>query len=179
MQRNRRIYLAILCWALHSPADAEKKPCQSSPCTVFFTIVEHDSQTSKLSMVGLNQPQASWWRKRGSGENSGICLVNGNAKGERVTAESADESYVDGIVKSSPFYSIAWGEEQEFVPDSNGGHYAFSARGVLSVWTPSADGGKGNFVSVAPVHDTNRTILSSSSVSLLKEALQEIRKRTQ
>ena len=172
------LFVVLLCFGvLHNPVYAEKKPPANSPCKVYFTVVEHDTETSMLNMIGLNKPQADWWAKHGSREAPGLCLMNGNAKGERVTTESADEAYVDSIVKSSPLYSVAWGEERVFVPDTNGGHYAFSALGILSVWTPSANGGKGDFVAVCPVHDTNRTILSSSSLSLLKEALEEIKKR--
>jgi len=128
-------------------------------------------------MVGLTKPQAEWWGKHGARETPGICLVNGNSTGERVTLESSDEVYIDGMVKSAPLYSVAWGEERIFVPDNSGGHYAFSAHGILSVWKPSADEGKGDFVAVCPIANSNRTILSSASLSLLKDALEEIKRR--
>jgi hypothetical protein len=151
----------------------------SGECCVqsLFMVVEHDTQTSNLNMVGFTKPQAEWWGKHGARETPGICLVNGNSTGEKVTVESSDEAYIDGIVKSAPLYSVAWGEERIFVPDTNGGHYAFSAHGILSVWTPSADEGKGDFVAVCPIANSNRTILSSASLSLLKGALEEIKRR--
>ena len=130
-------------------------------------------------MVGLNKAQSDWFGKHGIREAPGVCIVNGNAKGERVTVESMDEAYVYGIVGSVPFYSVAWGEKKVLVPDDSGGHYAYEARGILSVWTPSASNGRGDFVAVEPIHDTNRTILTSSSLSLLKYALAEIKKRVQ
>jgi hypothetical protein len=49
------------------------------------------------------------------------------------------------------------------------------AAGAHSSGNTKPDGG--NFVPVGPVHQTNRTILSSSSVSLLKYAIKEIRRK--
>jgi hypothetical protein len=164
---------------LISPLTAIAKNKPAEACKVYFMAVERDTQTSKLNMVGLNKPQADWWKKHGARDAPSVCLVNGNATGERVTAESVDEKYIEGVVQSAPLYSVAWGEEKEFVPDSDGGHYAYDARGILSVWSPSANKGEGDFIAVGPIHNTNRTILSSSSLSLLKDALVEIRKRAE
>ncbi len=78
------------------------------------------------------------------------------------------------IVGDTPFYLIFWEEHRVFLPDSDGGHRAFSANGTLSKWDNSKPNGQ-NFVPFGPVHNTNRTILSSSSVSLLKDAIKQIR----
>jgi hypothetical protein len=177
MQTIDAIAALLCCGVLCGPAHAEKKSQTNVACKVYFMVVEHDTQTSNLNMVGLTKPQAEWWEKHGARETPGICLVNGNSKGERVTVESSDEAYIDRIVKSAPFYSVAWGEERIFVPDQNGGHGAFSAHGILSIWTPSADEGKGDFIAVCPIANSNRTILSSASLSLFKDALEEIKRR--
>jgi hypothetical protein len=87
--------------------------------------------------------------------------------------ESASEQYISRIVGDSPLYLISWGEHRVLVPDDQGGHYAFSGNGILSRWDASKPNGQ-DFVSVGPVHNTNRTILSSSSVSLLKDAIKQI-----
>jgi len=63
---------------------------------------------------------------------------------------------------------LEWEEHQVFVPDENGGHYAFSANGILYRMEFS---GKGSAIPIGPVHQTNRTIFSSSSLSLLKAAI--------
>ena len=154
------------------------KPIKDDACKMYFMVVEHDIETSNLNMTGLTEPQRNWWTKHRANEFRGICHIDGNRSGERVTVETADEPYIDGIVGSSPLYSIAWGEERIFVPDKNGGHYAWSAHGILSIYSAAANAGKGDFVSIAPVHDTNHTVFSSSALSLLKEALAEIRKRS-
>lgn len=73
---------------------------------------------------------------------------------------------------NAPLYLIAWEEHRVFVPDEKGGHYAWSASGVLNRW----DYGKKDFIPVMPLHNTNRTILTSSSTSLLKDGLKEIEK---
>jgi hypothetical protein len=151
---------------------AKNRPEQT--CKVYFMVVEHDEQTSNLNMVGLNRPQQEWYDKHGAKEAPGLCLVNGNLMGMRVTAETIDEKYVDGIVGTAPFYSIAWEQHQVFVPDDQGGHYAYRSTGIVSICTVSAKGGDWSLVPISPVHNTNRTILSSSSASLLKDALKEI-----
>lgn len=155
----------------------DKNPMQAD-CKVFFVAVEHDEQTSNLNMVGLNKEQQDWYRKHGGKEAPGICLVNGTEKGQRVTAETVDENFVAKAVGSAPLYSIAWEEHLVYVPDDSGGHRAYVANGILSIWTASAKGGEGDFVALAPIHNKNRTILSSTSVSLLKDGLAEIQKRS-
>jgi hypothetical protein len=156
------------------PATATAKDNHVTACKVYFMVVEHDEETSNLNMVGLNHPQRDWYEKHGAKDAPGLCLVNGNAAGARVTVENVDENFVQKTVGNAQLYSIAWEEHRELVPDTNGGHYAYKATGILSRWTPGTTGTDGDFVPISPVHNTNRTILSSSSASLLKDALQEI-----
>jgi hypothetical protein len=160
--------LAILIFVTATSTLANKKP-SNADCKAYFIVVEQDAITVNLKMLGFNGPQQSWYSKHG-GEFPGLCPVNGDATGKRVTLDQASEQYVDSIVGSAPLYEIGWEEHKEFVPDNNGGHYAFQSNGVLSRW----DNAKQDFIPVAPIHNTNRTILSSSSTSLLKDGLKAI-----
>lgn len=171
----RRVVLILLPVLLTGSA-AFAKAKSTVPCKVYFIAAEQDERTVNLQMVGLNSEQSSWYRKHGD-KFVGICLVNGDATGKRVVLDNTSESYVDGIVGSAPLYAVMWEEHRVFVPDNNGGHYAWSANGILSLWDEAADNGKGDFRPIGPVHNTNRTILSSSSTSLLKDALKEIQDR--
>ena len=155
------------------------KPKDQAPCKVFFVLVEQDEVTVNLKMVGLNKQQSSWYKKEGNQKDyAGVCIVHANESGEQIALESGSEEYINRTVGDSPLYLVAWEEHKVFVPDTKGGHYAYSANGTLSKWrsdNTKPDGG--SFVPVGPVHQTNRTILSSSSVSLLKYAIREIRHR--
>jgi hypothetical protein len=93
-------------------------------CRIYFTVIERDEETSNLSMVGLNRHQQEWYEKHGAKEAPGLCLLNGNATDTRVTLENSDEKYVESMVGTKPFYSIAWEQHRVFVPDDQGGHYA-------------------------------------------------------
>lgn len=151
---------------------AVTKPVEKAPCKAFFMVIEQDEMTVNLRMVGLNKQQNDWYQKEGDlKEFAGVCLVNASASGERVPLESISEDHINRIVGASPLYEITWEEHRVFVPDNNG---AFSSNGTLSRWDDTKPDG-GTFVPVGPVHNTNRTILSSSSVSLLKDAIKEIR----
>ncbi len=175
----RIICFLALAGTLAGPAAiytfAKEEP--EKPCKVYFTVIEHDEQTSNLNMIGLNGPQREWFAKHGAKEAPNICLVNGNATGQRVTVETGDEGYIQKTVGELPFYSISWEEHRVFVPDHDGGHMAYTASGILSIWKKSANAGNGDFVPISPIHSTNHTIFSSSSTSLLKDALKEIRTR--
>lgn len=142
-----------------------------APCKIFFLTVEQDEATVNLKMVGLNKKQHDWYQKEGDrNEFGGACSVNGDSSGEPVPLESISEDYINRVVGDAPLYEISWEEHKVFVPDKNGGHYAFSSNGTLSRWDKAKPDG-GTFVPVGPIHNTNRTILSSSSVSLLKDAI--------
>lgn len=152
------------------------KPKTKAPCKVFFVVLEQDEATVNLKMVGLNKKQSDWYRKDGNQkEFAGVCVVHANASGDQIALESISEEYINGTVGNSPLYMIAWEEHKVFVPDKNGGHYAYSSNGTLSKWQSDNTKPDGRiFVPVGPVHNTNRTILSSYSVSLLKDAIKEI-----
>jgi hypothetical protein len=170
--------LFICLVALLEPWHAVASPKKSAGCKVYFTVVEHDEQTSNLNMAGLTETQKNWWGNHGSKESPGICFVGGNATSERVTTESADEAYMEKTVGSSPLYSIAWGQHRLFIPDNTGGYYVWAAQGILSIYDAKANNGNGDFVAVTPVRNTNRSNLSSSETSLLKDAIREIEKRS-
>lgn len=168
---------ALLLLSIPGAAGADSK--DKAPCKAFFAAVEQDEVTVNLKMVGLNKPQNDWYKKNGNQKDyAGVCLVNANASGEQVALESGSEEYMNRTVGDSSFYMIAWEEHRVFVPDNTGGHYAYSANGTISKWRfddTKPDGG--NFVPIGPVHNTNRTILSSSSLSLLKDAIKAIRRK--
>jgi hypothetical protein len=170
---NHRMALLLLaCLSWSSGTFAHKHP-PAGACKAYFVVTEKDEKTVNLNMLGLNETQAKWYKKHG-GEFPSLCPVNGDPSGKRITLpDAASESYIDSIVGDAPLYFIAWEEHRLYVPDGNGGHYAWSANGILSRWDQS----KQDFVSIAPIHNTNRTILSSSSVSMLKDGLQEIQSR--
>jgi hypothetical protein len=129
-------------------------------------------------MLGLNKKQGDWYRKNGNQkEFTGICVANASESGEQVPLEAGSEEHISRTVGDSPLYLIAWEEHRVFVPDNQGGHYAWSANGTLSRWENSDNENGGKFVPVGPIHNTNRTILSSSSLSLLKEAIIQIRRK--
>ena len=162
-----------LCFGSIGMAIAEPKA--KEPCRVFFMIIEQDDTTVNLKMVGLNKPQHDWYKKGGNQkEYAGVCLVNATESGQQVPFETASEEFINRIVGPSPLYLIAWEQHRVFVPDNNGGHHAYSSNGTLSRWDKTKPEGR-NFVPVGPLHNRNRTILSSSSVSLLKDAIRQIR----
>jgi hypothetical protein len=166
---------ALLAFLLVASTAAVRLSSQhpaNKACKTYFIVTEKDETTVNLNMIGLNEPQGKWYKKH-AGEFPSICLVNGDASGKRVTVDGASESYIGSVVGDAPLYSIAWEEHKVFVPDDNGGHYAWSANGILSRW----DQTKQDFVALAPIHSTNRTIFTSSSTSLLKDGLQEVQNR--
>ena len=170
---NRIAVLSLLLFGIAGVAGAGSK--DKAPCKGFFVAVEQDEVTVNLKMVGLNKPQNDWYRKYGDQkEFAGVCLVNANETGERVPYESASEEYMSRIVGDSPLYLILWEEHRVFVPDAQGGHYAFSANGTVSRWEEAKPDGR-DLVPVGPVHNSNRIIFSSASVSLLEEAIKLIR----
>lgn len=175
---ERRVLAVVLVvMGLCLPLAARKKRPNgpgSPACKAYFVVAEQDSVTVNLPMVGLNDKQADWYRKHG-GDFPILCLVNADPSGKRTVAKDspAFDSYLDSVVGTAPLYMIVWEEHRLFVPDGNGGHYAWSASGVLSAWDPV----KKDFAPLFPLHNTNHTILTSSSVSLLKDGLREISER--
>jgi hypothetical protein len=152
-----------------APGTAAKKHPPSNSCKAYFIVTEQDAATVNLAMIGLNEVQQKWYNKEG-GEFPGLCVVNGNATGRRIPLDSGSETYINSVVGKAPLYSIAWEEHKDFVPDDSGGHYAWSANGILSRWNYETS----DFVAIGPIHNENKTILSSSSTSLLKDGLKLI-----
>ena len=161
-------FCAVSFLLVASNVIAKKHP-PTNACKAYFIVTEQDTVTVNLAMVGLNEPQKKWYEKSG-GEFPGICLVNGDASGKRVTLDNGSESYISSVVGSSPLYSITWEEHKVYVPDDSGGHYAWSANGILSRWSYE----KNDFVAIGPIHSKNKTIFTSSSTSLLKDGLKQI-----
>jgi hypothetical protein len=98
-------------------------------------------------------------------------LGNPDKTGERkavIDGQDDPDHYLEQTIGDAPLYILGWEEHRVFVPDNNGGHYAYSSNGILYRMDYT---GEGKMTPIAPVHDTNRTILSSSSVSLLKAAI--------
>jgi hypothetical protein len=158
-------------------AKASARPEPQSPCKVYFVAAEQDEEvTVNLQMVGLNEHQSDWYKKHGD-QFAGICPADLDPTGKRVVLDEASESQLQSIVGDAPLYGIVWEEHRVFVPDTNGGHYAWSANGILSVWDRATNNGKGALTPIGPIHNTNKTIFSSSSTSLLKDALKEIQDR--
>jgi hypothetical protein len=111
------------------------KPEDQAPCKAFFVMVEQDEITVNLKMVGLNKQQSSWYKKEGNQkEYAGVCIVHANESSEQIALESGSEEYINRTVGDSPLYLVAWEEHRVFVPDTKGGHYAYSANGTLSKW---------------------------------------------
>lgn len=172
--------LLLTCFFVVRPARADKHPTdpKSPSCKRYFTIMEQDEETVNLALTGFNKEQQDWYAKHG-GEYPDLCFLNADASGKRVVAsKDADVSatvaaYTYSIIGDSkkPLFFISWEEHREF--DAQRGHYYTSSNGTLNRW----DYDKSDFVPVGPVHNTNRTILTSSSVSFLKAALEEIIKQ--
>lgn len=149
---------------------------ESVPCISYLFLMEHDAQTMNLNMSGPNGPQKSWYRKGGQGKDfSGVCLIDADKTGRRVALADGVEDpdhYMESVVGDLPLYILGWEEHMELVPDNNGGHNAYYANGILYKMNLNGDG---KLVTIGPVHDTNKTIFSSSSVSLLKAAIKQIK----
>jgi len=186
---------------LSGPSLAKKK--EPAPCVVYFAVVENDEVTVRLSMVGLNKPQSSWYEKHGDQDKfAGICYV---AKASDAPADA-------------PLYAVVWGEHlasrpytytyqtQEQVSGnvsgtvtdrsgntstvegttttnvpvqhtSSGVSRYYVADGWLAVWDQKTNEGKGTFVPIAPLHNHNRTKFTSASTSLLRDAMEQIKER--
>ncbi len=186
----------LLC----TPAAAKRK--EPNQCVVFFSVVENDATTVGLSITALNEPQSNWYKKHGNrGKLTGICYSKtadspGGAPlyliawGEHLVSEpytytykttetetsntngtvydsDGDSSQVQGTTTTDvPVYHTQSGVKRYYVAD-----------GRLSIWDDTTDDGKGSFVPFAPLHNHNRSVFTSASTSLLKNAIQIIRER--
>lgn len=147
----------------------------SAACRAYFIALEQDEETVNLRMVGLNRSQADYYADYG-GRYPNICVVNADPSGKRVAINGLDDSFddhVSSVTAGRPLYLIQWEEHRVVVPDSNGGHNAWSANGALYHW----DYEKKDFIAVCPVHNVNRWIFYSAAVSLLEEGLREVADR--
>ena len=128
--------------------------------------------TSDLAMTELTEGQIDWIRKnQHKSEVIGICPFSFDRTNKRISAtlvKDPDPAAING----KPMYVVRWKQEKAFVPDSNGGHYAIVASGILYRMDM---GGGGNLVPIGPVHDTNHTIFTDSTVSLLKNVLKQVK----
>jgi hypothetical protein len=141
-------------------------------CESFLMMVEQDGVTSDLAMTGLTDGQINWIRKnQNKDEVRGICPFPFNPKNKRVPATLVQDPD-SGQLDARPLYVVKWKQEKSYVPDNNDGHYAIIASGILYRMDMSGDG---KLIPIGPVHDTNRTILSDSTVSLLKYVLKQIK----
>jgi hypothetical protein len=165
-----KMTLAVIVLALLSAVGASAhKDKPVTPCTAYFMVVEQDAATVNLALTGLNGPQADWYNKQ---KNMSICFLSADAsgRGRRVVADKDDStfnSYVDSKVGSTPLYIIVWANQLLY---NRAGNAYYDASGTLNLW----DTKKQDFVPVGPIHNTNATIFTSSSASLLKAGIAEI-----
>lgn len=212
---------AKLFWSLAAVAlcalPSGAKPKTTTPCKAYVIVVEHDEVTVGLTMVGLNKPQTSWYKKHGEGRYAGFCPLNPPGQ-EAVDALPSEPP--NRINPALPVYAIIWGEHLVSQPytynyttqeqssgrvsgtitdnsgnsadvqgtttttvpvehESSGVKHYYVADGFLELWNSSAKAGEGAFVPIRPLHNHNRTILTSASTSILKDGLEQIAEREQ
>jgi hypothetical protein len=170
----RLIALVLLLEAATVLAGQTSQPVIDLPsyCKSFLMMVEQDGATSDLAMTGLTDHQIDWIRKNQNKEEfQGICPFPFDPNNKRVPAtlvKDPDQAHLG----TRPLYVVRWKQERTFVPDNDNGHFAIAASGILYRMDMS---GEGKLIPIGPVHDTNRTILSDSTVSLLKYVLNQIK----
>jgi len=176
---------------------------QPAPCAVYFSVLENDEVTVHRSVLKMNQPQSSWYEKYGNRDKyAGICYVENGAQapadeplyaivwGEHLVSEPYTYSYeatarVNGDVNTTTTdqngnTSTVSGTTSASVPvnhSNSGTKVSYVADGWLAVWNPQTREGKGSFLPIAPLHNHNRTDLTSASTSLLKDAMEQISQR--
>jgi PDZ domain/PEGA domain len=176
---------------------------QPAPCVVYFSVLENDEVKVYRSVLKMNEPQSSWYEKYGNRDKyAGICYVENGAHapadeplyaivwGEHLVSEPYTYSYeatarVNGDVNSTLADQIGntstvSGTTSASVPvnqSNSGTKESYVVDGWLAVWNPQTSEGKGSFVPIAPLHNHNRTDLTSASTSLLKEAMEQISQR--
>jgi hypothetical protein len=155
------------------PAFAGKKTTKN--CSSYFAMVEQDDFTEKLAMAGFTNGQNKWYEKHSDDkEYGGVCVLLPNTTGQRVPAASLKDANMPEPEPGKPVFVVAWHLTQGFVPDNNGGHYAYYASGVLSRLGTDP---QGNLIPIGPVHDTSRTIFSDPAISLLKAVIKQIKEQ--
>jgi hypothetical protein len=169
----RLIALALLvCASTMLAGQISQSDALPSYCESFLMMVEQDGATSDLAMTGLTDNQIDWIRKnQNKDEVRGICPFPFDSKNKRVPATLVKDPN-EAQLGSKLVHVVKWKQEKTLVPDNNGGHFAIVASGILYRMDMS---GEGKLIPIGPVHDTNRTILSDSSVSLMKYVLKQIK----
>jgi hypothetical protein len=176
---------------------------QPAACVVYFSVLENDEVPVRLSTLKMNKAQSSWYEKHGDRDKyGGICYLENGARppaeaplyaivwGEHLVSEPYIFSYettqqVNGggnAIKADQNGNInaASGSAGSSAPDSHPGAGTtkdYVAGGFLATWDPKTNEGKGSFVAIAPLHNDNRTDLTSASTSLLKDAMDQISQR--
>ncbi len=163
MKEYIAIALLILCSCL---AIAKKRPTDpdSGSCKAYFVVVEQDASTVNMQMAGFNTPQNKWYEKHG-GEFPTLCVATTVSSRRELLNESTLINHLQGGI---PVYVIGW--EEHLMYNGAGNRY-YEASGILYRLED------GKYVQLAPLHNSNHTILTSSSTSLLKEGLEEIKRR--
>jgi hypothetical protein len=117
-----------------------------------------------MQMTGFSTPQQKWYEKHG-GEFPTLCVATTVSGGREALNESTLINHLEGGI---PVYVIGW--EEHLMYNGAGNRY-YEASGILYRLED------GKYVQLAPLHNGNHTILTSSSTSLLKEGLEEIKRR--
>ena len=110
---------------------------------------------------------ASIWRvNRTPSSYQPTARANGEANAI-TTDQNGDTSTVSGTNGASvPVNHSNSGKKVSYVVDQ-----------WFAVWNPQTSEGKGSFVPIVPLHNHNRTDLTSASTSLLKDAMEQISQR--
>jgi hypothetical protein len=148
------------------------KPKPKPPCKVYVVVEEQDMLTDALPMDGLNKPQHDWYKKHGEqGEYAGVCVVGWEYQETRENFFKHNSLPTPG---SAPVYAVLWSAKLVNSLYEGTTRQNYVASGRLEVFDPTANQGKGDFVPIGPLHNTNRWRFTSSSVSLLKAGLEWI-----
>lgn len=176
---------------------------QPAPCAVYFSVLENDEVAVHHSVLKMNEPQRSWYEKNGNQDKyAGICYVENSAQ---APADEPLYAIVWGQHLAGEPYAFSYqptaranGEANAITTDQNGDTSTVSGTngasvpvnhsnsgkkvsyvvdGWLAVWNPQTSEGKGSFVPIVPLHNHNRTDLTSASTSLLRDAMEQISQR--
>jgi len=186
--------LATLLLAI-SKIEANEQP---APCVVYFSVLKNDEVAVHRPVLKMSEPQNSWYAKYGNRDKyAGICYLENGAQapadqplyaivwGEHLESEPYTYSYeasapVSGdATDQNANTSTVLGTTSTSAPvnHSSSGTKHYMADGWLAIWKPQTSEAKGSFVPIAPLHYHNRTDLASASTSLLKDAMEQIRRR--
>ena len=187
----KKLLLGLVLSVLAVPVFAKEK----APCTTYFVIAEIDQSTNGSPIYGLSRHQEDWYAKHGDkGKYAGLCLIQNVADApqnaplyfiswnERLvsqdytyTTNQTQTTNTNGTVTDNQGNTAQiTGTSTTSVPVTHAGTKTFYvAGGQLSVWTVDRDG-KGSFVPVSVIQNTNHWVFTSASTSILKDALDRI-----